>query len=484
MLNPLPAPRHPDQHFIGGEWVTSHGAGRIEVINPATEEVFAAVPAGAETDVDDAVVAARRAFPGWAEISPDERGGYLARIAGELKQRQEEIAQLITAEMGSPITYSRKVQAGLLPITVMSSYAQLLDGYSFEEQIGNSLVILEPVGVVGGITPWNFPLHQAVLKIAAALAAGCTIVVKPSELAPFSVNALCEVAAGIGLPAGVLNMVHGAGPTVGEALVAHPGVNAVSFTGSTRIGARVAALAGERIKKVTLELGGKSANVILSDVDGDLLVTAVEFGVRKCFMNSGQSCNALTRLLVPADRHDQAVRVAVEATASQSVGDPLDEGTRIGPMVSEAQRDRVRGYIEKGIAEGARLAAGGPEPPAGLRRGYFVQPTIFAEATPDMTIAQEEIFGPVLTLIPYTDEAQALEIANGTAYGLAGAVWSADVDRARAFARRMRAGQVDLNGGRWNVLAPFGGVGASGFGREYGRYGLEEFSEVKSLQYE
>jgi acyl-CoA reductase-like NAD-dependent aldehyde dehydrogenase len=482
VLDVVEAIGHPDEHFIGGVWVAAAGGGHIEVTNPSTEEAFARVPAGIVPDVDRAVAAATKAQPDWAGVGAEERAGYLAAMAEGLKRRVEEVAQVITAEVGSPITYSRRVQADLLPVSVMSSYGELLRVYSFEEHVGNSVVMREPMGVVAAITPWNFPLHQVVLKVAAAAGAGCSIVVKPSELAPLSVNILCEVAAEAGLPAGVLNVVHGTGPVVGEAMAYHPGVDAVSFTGSTRTGARVAALAGERIKKVTLELGGKSATVVLPDVTGDLFATAVGVGVRKCFMNSGQSCNALTRLLVPAERQEEAVRIAVEATARQRVGDPLDEQTRIGPMVSGPQRDRVRRYIQQGITEGARLATGGPEPPAGWVRGYFVQPTVFADVDPRMTIAQEEIFGPVLALIPYADEAEALEIANGTAYGLAGAVWSADPKRAQAFARRMRAGQVDVNGGNWNVLAPFGGVGLSGFGREYGQWGLEEFLQIKSLQ--
>jgi aldehyde dehydrogenase (NAD+) len=462
--------------FIDGQWAAPAGTGTIEVVDPATERVIATVPEGTAADVDAAVAAACASLPGWAGTAAADRARMLTALADGLAARNEEIARLISSEMGAPITFARRVQAGM-PVVVLRSIADLLDSYAFEERIGNSLVVREPVGVVGAITPWNYPLHQVVAKLAPALAAGCTVVLKPSEVAPLSTYLLAEVAVEAGLPPGVLNIVHGLGPVVGEALAAHPGVDMVSFTGSTRAGRRVGEVAAQGIKRVALELGGKSASVVLADAD---LAAAVKATLANCYINGGQTCTAWTRLLVPADRHDEAVELAVAGAAKYAVGDPTEDGTRVGPMVSAAQRDRVRGYIEKGVAEGAVLAAGGAEAP--LPTGYYVAPTVFAGVRPDMTIAQEEIFGPVLSVIGYADEDEAVEIANGTPYGLAGAVWSGDEDHALAVARRLGTGQVDVNGGRFNPLAPFGGYKQSGNGRELGRYGLEEFLEVKSLQ--
>jgi acyl-CoA reductase-like NAD-dependent aldehyde dehydrogenase len=467
-------------HFIGGRWTAPAGR-TIDVINPATEEVIDAVPDATTDEVDRAVAAARGALAAWSDTPVAERVAVLRKLADGFTSQRDTIAATITRDMGSPISESRRVQAWLPP-TVTSAYVDLLPGFPFEEKIRNSLVVRTPIGVVGAITPWNYPLNQAVLKVVPALAAGCTVVLKPSEVAPLVIEALCDIATEAGVPDGVLNVVHGTGPSAGEALASHPGVNAVSFTGSTRAGRRVAALAGEGIKKVTLELGGKSPTVVLPDTDDAPFEKAVTVSVRKCYMNSGQSCNALTRLLVPADRHATAVEIAVDAARRQTVGDPLDESTRIGPLVSAAQRDRVRNYIHTGTAQGARLVLGGPQPPPGLDRGFFVQPTVFADVRPDMTIAQEEIFGPVLSIIPYADEDQAVEIANGTPYGLAAAVWSSDKNHATAVARRLRSGQVDVNGGQFNPLAPFGGFGLSGFGREYGPFGLDEFLVPKALQ--
>jgi acyl-CoA reductase-like NAD-dependent aldehyde dehydrogenase len=469
---------HPDAMFVGGEWVPPAGAERLDVVNPTTEQVLATVPAGTAEDVGRAVAAARAAADGWARTPLVDRAAVLARIADTLAPRAGEIARLITTEVGSPLKLATSVQVGL-PLTVLRSYAALLPDYRLEERIGNSLVVKEPVGVVAAITPWNYPLHQVVAKVAAALAAGCTVVLKPSEVAPLTAHLLAQVAAGAGLPGGVLNVVTGTGPVVGEALVAHPDVDMVSFTGSTRAGRRISEVAAGTVKRVALELGGKSANVVLADAD---LATTVKVGLANCFVNGGQTCTAWSRMLVPAARHDEAVSLAVAGTARYQVGDPLDEGTRIGPMVSAAQRDRVRGFIEQGVAEGATLACGGAEPPDGLDRGYFVRPTVFAGVRPEMAVAQEEIFGPVLSVLPYADEDEAVAIANGTRYGLAGAVWSSDQEHALAVARRLRAGQVDVNGGRFNPLAPFGGYKQSGNGRELGRYGLEEFLELKSLQ--
>jgi aldehyde dehydrogenase (NAD+) len=462
--------------FIGGEWVAPAGAGTIEVVNPATEQVLGTVPEGGPADVDAGVAAAAAALPGWSATAVPDRAKLLSALADGLAARGDEIARLVSAEMGAPIAFARRVQAAL-PVTVLRSYAELLADFPFEERIGNSLVVREPAGVVGAITPWNYPLHQMAAKVAPALAAGCTVVLKPSEVAPLSSYLLAEVAADAGLPGGVLNIVQGYGPVVGEALARHPGVDMVSFTGSTRAGRRVGELAAAGIKRVALELGGKSASVVLPDAD---LATAVKVTLANCFINGGQTCSAWTRLLVPADRYGEAVGLAVAGTAKYLVGDPADAATRVGPMVSAVQRDRVRRYIERGLVEGAVLAAGGPEPP--LPRGFYVAPTVFAGVRPEMAIAQEEIFGPVLAVLPYADEDEAVRIANGTPYGLAGAVWSGEEEHAVAVARRLRTGQVDINGGRYNPLAPFGGYKQSGNGRELGRYGLEEYLEVKSLQ--
>ena len=465
-------------HVIGGER-RDDAAERIEVRNPATEQVIGSVPAGTAADVDAAVAAASQAFESWAATPVTDRAALVRRVSAGLAARGEQIAAAITAEMGSPITFARRVQAGL-PVGTSAGIADLLDGgFAFSEEIGNSLVLREPFGVVGAITPWNYPLHQIVAKVVPAIAAGNTVVLKPSELAPSVANILLDVLADAGLPAGVVNLVHGLGPVVGEAIAAHPGVDLVSFTGSTRAGKRVSVVAAETVKRVALELGGKSANVILDDAD---LAKAVKLGVANCFMNGGQTCTAWTRMLVPAGQHDEAVELAVAAAAKYGVGDPADEATRIGPMSSSAGRDRVRGYIETGIAQGASLATGGAGPVEGLPTGYYVRPTVFGGVTPDTTIAQEEIFGPVLSIMPYADEDDAVRIANSTIYGLAGGVFSGDQDRALAVAKRLRTGQVDVNGGAFNPVAPFGGYRQSGNGREYGHFGLEEFLEIKSIQ--
>jgi aldehyde dehydrogenase (NAD+) len=467
----------PTKHLIGGEYVGG-GAGRIEVVNPATERVIAAVPAGSPDEVDAAVVAARAAFASWSTTPVDERTAAVRRIASGLAARRDEIAATITAEMGAPITFATKVQASV-PVATSTGLAELLEGFAWTERVGNSIVVREPVGVVAAITPWNYPLHQIVNKVVPALAAGCTVVLKPSEVAPLTAGILAEVIAEAGVPAGVFNVVHGTGPLVGEALAAHLDVDMVSFTGSTRAGRRVSAVAADTVKRVALELGGKSASVILDDAD---LGTAVKITVANCFVNGGQTCTALTRMLVPADRHDEAVSLAVAAAAKYTVGDPTQESTRIGPMSSAAQRERVQGFIQAGLDEGAALACGGVEPPEGLDRGYYVRPTVFGGVRSDMTIAQEEIFGPVLSVLPFTSEDEAVDIANSTRYGLAGAVFSASDDHALEVARRLRTGQVDVNGGRFNPIAPFGGYKQSGNGRELGRYGLEEFTELKSIQ--
>jgi aldehyde dehydrogenase (NAD+) len=466
-------------HLIGGEFVGDTGAGgeRIDAVNPATEEVLASVPAGTPADADAAVRAAAAAFPGWAATPLADRVAAVRRINDGLKARADELAATITAEVGTPIMFATKVQVPN-PIGITDGVlAEIEAGALDPVTIGNSTVVREPIGVVAAITPWNFPLQQMVAKVTPALAAGNTVVLKPSEVAPLTAGLLAEIIHGAGLPAGVFNMVHGTGPVVGEALAAHPLVDMVSFTGSTRAGRRVAAVGAETVKKVALELGGKSASVVLDDAD---LVRAVKITVANCYMNNGQACSALTRLLVPADRHDEAVEAAVAAAAKYTPGDPAQESTRIGPSVSAAQRDRVVGYIRKGVEEGATLAHGGPEPVEGP--GYFVRPTVFGGVREDMTIAQEEIFGPVLAILPYTDTDDAVRIANGTQYGLAAGVFGGDADRAYEVAGRLRAGQVDVNGGMFNTKAPFGGFKQSGNGREFGRYGLEEFTELKSIQ--
>src|SRR5437660_187915 len=377
-----------------------------------------------------------------------------------------------------PLNLSMMIQAGL-PTMTFGSMAQIVDSFAFEEQIGISRVVREPVGVVGCITPWNYPLHQIAAKVAPALAAGCTVVLKPSEVAPLNAFVLAEIIDEVGLPAGVFNLVSGTGPAVGEAIAAHPDVDMISFTGSTRAGRRVSELAAQTVKKVAVELGGKSPNVILEDAD---LERAIQSGVGECYLNSGQTCSALTRMLVPRSRLEEAERIAAQTAESYRPGDPFGAETRLGPIVSETQYERVTGYIRKGIAEGAKLVTGGEEKPEGLEKGYFVRPTVFSEVRPDMTIAQEEIFGPVLAIIPYEDEDDAIRIANDTIYGLAGGVWSGVPEHALRVAKNIRTGEVSINGGRSNPLAPFGGYKQPGHGRELGQFGLEEFLTVKSLQ--
>jgi len=466
------------QLYIGGEWVEPDGKDTADVVNSATEEVMGTVPLGSPSDVDRAVSAARQAFPTWSQTSPEERADVLDAITNGLRERSEEIAVLIAGEVGMPLPLSVMIQAGL-PTMSFASMAQLARKFAWEEEEGNSLIVREPVGVVGCITPWNYPLHQIAAKVAPALAAGCTVVVKPSEVTPLNAFVLAEIMDAAGVPAGVFNLVTGTGPEVGEAIAAHADVDMVSFTGSTLAGKRVSEVASQTVKRVTLELGGKSPNVILDDAD---MEKAVVDGISKCFLNSGQTCSALTRMLVPRERLAEAEAIAAAAAGQATLGDPLGAETKLGPLVSESQRERVRGYIEKGVEEGARLVAGGAEAPEGLERGYYVQPTVFSDVTTGMTIAQEEIFGPVLSIIPYDSEDEAVEIANDSIYGLAGGVWSASEERAKGVARRLRTGQVEINGGVFNPLAPFGGYKQSGHGRELGRFAIEEYLEVKSLQ--
>ena len=468
-----------DGMYMDGDWRPALGADAIAVVNPADEQVIGTVPAGTAEDVDAAVRAARAAFPGWAATPPAERAAHLRALHAALDARRDEIAGTVTAELGAPVKFSQAVHAGL-PITVAGTYAELAATYPFEEKVNNSTVLHEPVGVVGAITPWNYPLHQIVAKVAPALAAGCTVVLKPAEDTPLVAQLFAEAVHEAGIPAGVFNLVTGLGPVAGQALAEHPDVDLVSFTGSTAVGQKIGATAGAAVKRVALELGGKSANVILPDAD---LARAVNVGVANVFANSGQTCSAWTRMLVDADRYEEAVELAVAAATKYVPGDPNDAASRLGPVVNAKQRDRVRGYIERGVEEGARVVAGGPEVPECRETGYYIRPTVFADVTPDMTIAREEIFGPVLSIIGYQDEEDALRIANDSVYGLAGAVWSADESRAEAFARRLETGQVDINGGRFNPLAPFGGYKQSGVGRELGAHGLAEYLQTKSLQF-
>lgn len=467
-----------DTLYIDGSWIASTGSGTIEVIDSNTEEVLARVPEGTAADVDRAVAAAKRAFTTWGSTDKEERAKYIQAIAEGLQAHSDEIAHVISREVGMPLMFANLIQAGL-PARNMATHVRLLNELEWEERVGNSLIIREPIGVVGAITPWNYPLHQIVAKVAPALAAGCTIVLKPSEVAPLNAFILAEIIDAVGLPPGVFNLVTGTGPVVGEAIASHPHVDMVSFTGSTRAGKRVSELAAQTVKRVALELGGKSANIILDDADLEACVPpGVQFG---CFLNSGQTCSAMTRMLVPRPLQDRVIDIARAKAESLTVG-PADSGADLGPLVSAAQRDRVRSYIQLGIDEGATLVTGGTEPPEGLEKGYFVRPTIFADVTPSMTIAQEEIFGPVLCIMPYESEDEAVEIANSTIYGLAGGVQSGDPDRAIAVARRLRTGQVDINGAAFNIEAPFGGYKQSGNGRELGKFGIEEFLEIKSLQ--
>ncbi|MFF4892572.1 aldehyde dehydrogenase family protein [Micromonospora chersina] len=462
---------------VAGDWVDPAHSGTIPVENPATGEIIGQVPAGTPADVDRAVAAARAAFPGWAATAPADRAAHLDRLHAALAARADEIARTVALELGTPLKLATRVQAGL-PLTVLRSMVDLAARPPAEQTIGNSLVVREPVGVVGAITPWNYPLHQVVAKVAPALAAGCTVVLKPSELTPLTAYLLFDAVTEAGLPPGAVNLVPGTGPVVGEALAAHPDVDLVSFTGSTATGRRIAHLAADRIARVALELGGKSANVILADAD---LPTAVKVGVGNALLNSGQTCTAWTRMLVHRDRYAEALDLVAAAVAGYRPGDPFDPATRLGPLVSAAQAERVRGHVDRALADGARLVAGGPDAPL-PPRGHFVAPTVFADVHPDSALAQEEVFGPVLAVIPFADTDEAVAIANNSRYGLAGAVWSADEEAALAVARRLRTGQVDVNGGAFNPLAPFGGYKQSGLGRELGGYGVEEFTELKAIQ--
>jgi aldehyde dehydrogenase (NAD+) len=463
--------------YIDGSWRRPGDGGPLEMRNSSTEEVVAVAAAGTPPDVDAAVEAAGRAFPSWSATPAKERADHLAALAMRLAPRLPGLAADIAAQVGMPLPSANFYQSAAA-YAIVNGYAGLLSEFEFDAQVGHSVVTREPVGVVGCITPWNYPLVQTAFKVAPALAAGCTVVLKPTDVAPLAALVFAEAVDEAGLPPGVFNLVTGRAD-VGQALVAHPGVDMISFTGSTATGRHVAGAAAAGVKKVALELGGKSANLILDDADLERAVTA---GVQNCFLNSGQTCFSWSRMLVPAGRYDDAVAIACSVAEGFVVGDPLEPGTTLGPLVSAAQRDRVRRYIALGRSEGARLATGGVEPPGGLERGWFVRPTVFADVDNRSRLAQEEIFGPVLAVIPHRGDDDAVALANDTIYGLHGAVWSADGERAVSVARRLRTGAVDVNGAAPNIHAPFGGYKQSGYGREWGRYGLEEFLLHKAIQ--
>jgi len=467
-----------DRLYVGGAWVEPSSDAKIDVIESASEEVIGRVPEAGAADVDRAARAAREAFDGWATTPLEDRLAALERIAEQVKARLDTFAETVARELGMPLALAGPVQVKG-PIAQFRGQRKHAEQIAWREEIGNSVVLREPVGVVGAITPWNFPLQQISTKVAPAMAAGCTVVVKPSEMTPLTAFLLADAIDDAELPPGVFNLISGTGPVAGEALASHPEIDVVSFTGSTRAGRRVSELAAQSVKSVTVELGGKSPNVILEDAD---LEAAIGDGIQNCFLNSGQVCSALTRMLVPRERLAEAEQLAAAAAEATPVGDPFAEGTFVGPLVSATQRDRVRSYIERGIEDGAKLLTGGTEPPEGMERGYYVRPTVFSEVDPASTIAQEEIFGPVLSIIPYDGEEEAVRIANDTAYGLSGAVWSGDEQHAIDVAGRIRTGQVSINGGAYNPLAPFGGFKQSGHGRENGRYGLEEYLTAKALQ--
>ncbi|HYD48870.1 MAG TPA: aldehyde dehydrogenase family protein [Terriglobales bacterium] len=465
------------QFYVDGAWVDPAKPHDFPVINPATEEPIGVISLGTAADVDKAVAAAKRAFATFSETSPEERLGYLKRIIEVYQAHYEEMAETISQEMGAPMWLSRAAQAaaGLGHLLEMQ---RVLSEYKFEEVRGTTLMRREAIGVCGLITPWNWPVNQIACKVAPALAAGCTMVLKPSEIAPLSGYLFTQILHEAELPKGVFNMINGDGPTVGAAISAHPDVDMVSFTGSTRAGVAIATAAAPTVKRVTQELGGKSANIILDDADFERAVAA---GVQGCMMNTGQSCNAPTRMLVPRDKMALAAQIAKQAAEATTVGNPAQDGVSVGPLASEAQFSKVQSLIQKGIEEGAELVAGGPGRPEGIDKGYFVRPTIFANVRNDMTIAREEIFGPVLSIIPYEDEEDAVRIANDTPYGLSGYVTAGDLERARKIARRIRSGNVHVNNARPDFSAAFGGYKQSGNGREWGEAGLAEFLELKAV---
>jgi aldehyde dehydrogenase (NAD+) len=467
-----------ERFYINGNWVAPSGPqNTLDVINPATEAPYGRIALGTKEDVASAVQAAGAAFDSWSQTSVESRLNILEKIVAGIQNRYEELAETISSEMGAPLWLAKAAQVAA-GMAHFAATAEVLKNFRFDAQQGTTLIVREPIGVCGFITPWNWPLNQIACKVAPALAAGCTIVLKPSEIAPLNACILAEIIHDAGVPAGVFNLVNGDGATVGAALSSHPGIDMVSFTGSTRAGILVARAAAEGVKRVTQELGGKSANIILDDTNLD---KAVSGGVQGCFTNSGQSCNAPTRMLVPAAWHDEAVMIAKAAAEKVQVGDPMDAGTTIGPVASEIQYDKIQGLLKQGIAEGAELVTGGPGRPDRHETGYYVKPTIFAGVDNAMTIAREEIFGPVLCIMPYQDEDDAVRIANDSPYGLSGYVSSGDPNRARRVAARLRTGNVHLNGSGVDFLAPFGGYKQSGNGREWGKQGFEEFLETKAI---
>jgi aldehyde dehydrogenase (NAD+) len=468
---------HEQQFYINGEWVEPLEGRLLDVIDPSTEEPFAKIALGGKGDVDRAVAAAKAAFPAFSRTSREERIAILTRIIEAYAKRIEDIAATVSREMGAPIKFARELQAPI-GIVHLKKMIETLGNFEFDTRKGTTMVTREPIGVCGMITPWNWPLNQIACKVGPALAAGCTMVLKPSEIAPLNAVIFAEIMHEAGVPKGVFNLVQGDGPTVGQAISSHPDVDMVSFTGSTRAGIQVAKAAADTVKRVHQELGGKSANIILADADFGI---AVSKGVMGCMRNTGQSCNAPTRMFVPADRHAEAVAIAKATAEPIRVGSPRDEASTIGPVVSQAQYDKVQGLIEAGIREGADLVTGGPGRPDGLNRGYFIRPTVFANVTPEMRIAREEIFGPVLSIMPYQSEAQAIELANDTPYGLAAYVQSGSLERARRVARQLRAGAIQINYPAWDAGAPFGGYKQSGNGREYAEFGLAEFLEIKGM---
>ncbi len=461
--------------YIDGRWVDPVTPRTLEVINPADEKPFATISLGSAADVDKAVTAARRAFETYSLTTREERLALLGRILEVYTQRQNDVAETITKEMGAPFWLSKAAQART-GLGHLGAVIEVLKRYEFERMLGTTMLRREPIGVCGFITPWNWPINQIATKVVPALAAGCTMVLKPSEVAPTSAHLWAEILEEAGVPAGVFNMVDGDGAGVGQALSSHPGIDMMSFTGSTRAGVAVAIAAAPTVKRVTQELGGKSPNIVLEDAD---LKKAVSSGVQSCFLNSGQSCNAPTRMLVSMKQHDEAVAIAKEAAEAMKVGDPMTDGTMLGPVVSEVQYKRIQALIQKGIDEGAKLVTGGTGRPAGLERGYYVKPTVFAGVRNDMAIAREEVFGPVLAMLPYKDEEEAIRIANDTVYGLSGYVQSGDMEHARRVAKRIRAGNVHINGAGSDFAAAFGGYKQSGNGREWGEAGFEEFLELK-----
>lgn len=463
--------------YIDGAWADPAGSGLLDVINPATEARIASVPRGTAADIDRAVRAAAAAFPCWSATTTAERKRHLHAIAAELRARAPAVADTIVAELGMPVDATLAVQV-LGAAEILENYADELGTLMWEHKLGNSLVVKEPVGVAGAITPWNYPLYQIAAKAGASLAAGCTVVIKPSELTPLNAYHLAAAAEAAGLPPGVINLVTGTGPEAGEALAGHPDIDMISLTGSTRSGRRVAELASRGIKPAALELGGKSAGIILDDAD---LETAVRAVLRNCCRNSGQACSAQSRLLVPRHLLKQAAQAAADVAAALRLGDPADHGDHFGPLISATQRDRVRAFIDQAVAGGCSLIAGGSSAPAGFPVGYYVRPTVFTDAAPGAAIAQAEVFGPVLCLIGYQSVQDAIAIANDTPYGLSGGVWSSSSERALAVARSLRTGEVQINGAPFNVRAPFGGYKQSGYGRELGPYGIEEYLQTKAI---